>query len=92
MSSSPENDNLWMVLTLCLLRRFHFLFYGKSFPGVNDVDYRTRSCGFEIFQKCPSMTTVRIRGVDALGREVIEFLKVSVPMQRWLGNDVWAIV
>jgi hypothetical protein len=61
----------WMVLTLCFLRRFHFLFHGKRFSGVNDVDYCTRSCGFKIFQKCPSMTAVGVRGVYALGREVI---------------------
>lgn len=59
---------------------------------MNDVDYCARSCGFEVFQKCPSVTAVGGRGVYALGREVIKFLKVSVPVYHWLGNVAWVIV
>ena len=45
-----------------------------------DIDYCTGSSGLEIFQKGPSVAAVGIRGVYALGREVVELLEIGVPM------------
>ena len=76
------------ALTLRFLCRFHLLFYSERFPRVNDINYRAWSCRFEIFQKRPSMTAIGIGGVYALGREVIEPLKISVPTCRGSGNGI----
>jgi len=72
--------NSWSALTLCFLCSFHFFFYRKRFPGVYNVDYRTRSSGFEIFQKGSGVTTVGVGGVYAFGGEIVEFLEVGVPV------------
>ena len=70
-----------MALTLRFLRSFHLLFYRKRFPGVYNVDYCTRSCGFEVLQECSGVTTVGVGGIYTLRREVIKLLKVGVPMR-----------
>ena len=80
-----------MVLTLPFLCCFHFLFDSKRFPRVNDVDYCAWSRSFEVLQKCPSVAAVGVRGIYALGRKVIELLKVSVPVDRWFGNGTRVI-
>jgi len=72
--------NPWAALTLCFLCSFHFFFYRKRFPRVYDVDYRTRSSSFEIFQKGSGVTAVGVGGVDAFGGEIVEFLEVGVPV------------
>jgi hypothetical protein len=62
---------LMMALTLYFLCSFHTFVYRKRLPGVNYVDYRARSCGFEIFQERSSVPAVGVRGVYAFGGEVV---------------------
>ena len=86
-SSKLENEGLTdSTLTLCFLRGLHLFFYRESFPGMYDIDYRTWSGGFKVFQKCPGVTAVGVGGVYAFGGKIIEFLEVGVPVCGLLGN------
>jgi len=45
-----------------------------------NIDYRTWSSGFKIFQKGSGVTAVGVGGVYALGGEIVEFFEVGVPV------------
>ena len=85
ISSGPLRI-FWVTLTLCFLRSLHLFFHCERLARVYDIDYRTWSSGLEIFQKGSSVAAVGIRGVYALGREVVELLEIGVPMCSRSGN------
>ena len=89
ISSSPLRI-FWVTLTLCFLRSLHLFFHCERLARVYDIDYRAWSSGLEIFQKSSSVTAVGIRGVYALGREVVKLLEIRVPMwSRSENRDRW---
>lgn len=57
---------------------YDFFFVDFDITGVNDIDDRWRSNFFEVFQKRPRVSPVRIRCEDTFGREINEFLEVSI--------------
>ena len=46
---------------------------------MNYVDDGAWSCGLEVFQEDSGMASVRIRGIYALCREIIEALEIRIP-------------
>ena len=68
------------VRTLRLLRRADLILHLERLARVNDVDYRARPRRLEILQERTCVSTVRVRRVDALGREVVQLFEVSVPV------------
>lgn len=66
------------TLNLCLCLRFFVHLEGLS--RVYYVNNCARTFFLEIFQERSHVATIRIRGVDTFRGEVIEFLKIRVPI------------
>jgi len=51
----------------------------ECFPRMDNVDNRTRTSRLQVLQKRAGVASVRIGGIDAFGREVVQLLEVRVP-------------
>ena len=77
--TSTTAREISQVHTLRLLHRANLALYFERLARMDDVDDRARPCRLEILQECTRVATVRIRRINALGQEVVQFLEVCVP-------------